>query len=161
MFLIFWFCSIHLFILYVDAYALMGSWRLLSSNLAGPDTPQATLPEIAGSVSFLCSEIDRGTDGRYSIVPKLPDKQRISSTQNPPVKAGQYSPKRCLDTPYIVLPPIPPRDLFLTHRHPHPAHPHHSNSIRIILIKDDFQPRIVSLDPLSQSPFLHDFLGGV
>ncbi len=71
-----------------------------------------------------------------------------------PVYEGN-SPKRRLDTPDIILPPVPPRHLLLAYRHPGPHHPHQSDLIPLILVKLNLQPRIMPFNPLRQPPLLH------
>lgn len=63
-------------------------------------------------------------------------------------------PKRRLDTPHIVLSPIPPRDLFLTYRHALPRHPHDRHSIDIVLLKAYLQLAEMPFRPLLKPPFL-------
>lgn len=64
-------------------------------------------------------------------------------------------PKCRLDTPDVVLAPIVLSRLFLSDGDALPFHPHHRDSIDIILIEPDAERRVVALRPLRQSPLLH------
>ena len=68
----------------------------------------------------------------------------------------ENSPKRPLDTSYVILSPIATRHLLLPHRYSFPLHPHHSHRVRVVLIKNNLQRAIVSFGPLTQPPLLHN-----
>ena len=64
-------------------------------------------------------------------------------------KASLYSPEGLFYSPDIVAFPIPLHDFFLTHRHAGPSHPHVSDTINVVLIKDNLLLAHVSFWPLS------------
>ena len=87
------------------------------------------------------------------MVPKL-HPSVVSTHQKTRIFNGKDLPKSSLNTPNIILPPIPPRHLLLSHRHSIPHHPHQRNSIPIVLIEFNLKSTEMTFRPLRQSPLL-------
>lgn len=68
----------------------------------------------------------------------------------------KHLPESSFDTLNIVLLPVSSRHLLLSHRNPVPCHPHNSHTVRIILIENNLQLRVMPRSPLCQSPLLQD-----
>lgn len=82
----------------------------------------------------------------------LPHHSRIPSQNS-------AEPKRGLDAPHVVLAPVPPRRLLLTHRHAAPLDPHHRHGVDVVLVEPDLQLGEVARRPLRQPPLLHNLRG--
>lgn len=99
---------------------------------------------------------DHGIRSENGTEPACHIKLRSSSNRSFYRKLG-HLPKSGLNTPDIILPPIPSRHLLLSHRNSIPIHAHRCNGIPLILIKPYLQPAVMPLNPLRQTPFLHNF----
>jgi hypothetical protein len=77
----------------------------------------------------------------YRIVPKLREMLAcILRTESKDLLWNRRSrnlPKRLLDTPDIVLAPVPLRDLLLADRNAAPADPHDRHVVHVVLVKVD------------------------
>ena len=69
-----------------------------------------------------------------------------------------HLPKRLLDTPDVILKPVPLRHLLLPNRHTLPGHPHDGDVVHVILVELDLQAGVVTLGPLVQTPALDELL---
>lgn len=130
-------------------HVLSFEWSIMTSGCLLVDfSPCETLGliDIPISSAGSCSKLGRQSSQDCAKATRC---QYVFTNDTRTAQAISCLPERGLDASDVELPPIPPHHFFFSHWHSSPFHTHHGDSISVVLIKQNLQIRVMSLDPSS------------